>query len=107
MQEAVDAALDEARRAGASRVHRVRLRIGRLAGVEAEALPLAFEVACAGTPAEGAALEVEDVAVRCRCPSCDEDFVPAGMVFACPGCGALSSDVRAGRELELAQVEVS
>lgn len=107
MQEVVDAAVAEALRAGASRVHRIGLRVGRLAGVEADALSLAFEVACQGTPAEGAALEVEDVPVLCRCPACVIDFEPDGMVFACPECAAPSPDVRRGRDLEISTVEVS
>lgn len=108
MQAVVAMASDAARRDGAARIHRLTLRIGRLAGVEPEALALAFEVASAGTAAEGAALEVEPVEVVCRCPSCEADFAPdQGYVFLCPRCGRPSGDVLRGRELELACLEVS
>lgn len=107
MTEVVDAALDEAARAGASRIHRIALCVGRLAGVEPEALPLAFEAACAGTAAEGAALEVEIVPVVCACPGCHSEFTPDGMIFACPKCNALTAEVRQGRDLVISAVEVS
>src|SRR5689334_17089072 len=107
MQSAVEAACDHARRAGASRVHRLTLRVGRLAGVEPEALAFAFDVVSAGTAAEDARLEVEDVAVVCFCPECRVEFEPGGPIFACPRCGRPSGDVRRGAELELARLEVS
>jgi hydrogenase nickel incorporation protein HypA/HybF len=107
MEQIVTLAVDAAARDGAAKIHRLTLRIGRLAGVEPEALALAFEVVTAGTPAEGAALVVEPVEVVCHCERCDEDFAPAGFVFLCPGCGVPSADVRQGRELELASLEVS
>ena len=107
MQCALDMALEQARLHRATRIHRITLRIGRLAGVVPEALAFAFDVVTAGTIAEGARLEVEAVAIVCYCAGCREEFTPPDFVFACPRCGSLSADVRAGQELELARVEVS
>ena len=107
MQSVLEIAEEQARRQGSTRIHTITLRIGRLAGVAAEALGLAFEVVTAGTPAEGAALEVETVEIVCRCPACQEDFTPADFIFRCPACGRLTGDVRQGREMELASLEVS
>jgi hydrogenase nickel incorporation protein HypA/HybF len=106
MQEAIEVALAEAARAGADRVVAVRLRIGRLAGVEPDALALAFEVVTHTTAAEGARLEIEEVPVVCLCPACGSSFQPPGWIFECPTCRRLSSDVRGGWELEVAAVEV-
>lgn len=107
MREVIDAATAAAAAAGATRVHAVRLRVGRLAGVEPDALAFAFDVAAAGTPVEGAALSIDDVTVLCHCPRCDAEFAPPGFAFACPRCGDVSRDVRRGTELELASLEVS
>jgi hydrogenase nickel incorporation protein HypA/HybF len=107
MESMLEIALEHARDRGADRIHAIALRVGRLAGVEAEALGLAFEVVTTGTPAEGARLDVEAVPVACYCRPCAREFEPEGFVFACPRCGALSADVRRGRELELASLEVS
>ena len=68
MQSALEIAEEQACSQGATRIHAITLRIGRLAGVVPDALGLAFEVVTAGTRAEGASLEVETVEVVCRCP---------------------------------------
>jgi hydrogenase nickel incorporation protein HypA/HybF len=104
-KEAVDTAIEHAVKAGGSRVLKIKLRIGALSGVVPEALEFAFEVVTQGTAAEGAQFEYEWVPVRCHCSSCDKDFEPAGYVYDCPDCGALSWDVLAGRELDLVTVE--
>jgi hydrogenase nickel incorporation protein HypA/HybF len=107
MQTAVEMSLAEAARRGANRIHCVTLRIGPLAGVETGALALAFEIAAGGTPAAGARLEVETAPVVCFCNACQVEFRPAGWIFECPLCSAVSGAIRQGHELELASLEVS
>ena len=107
MESALEIAQEHARRQGATRIHTIALRVGRLSGVEPEAMELAFEVVTAGTSAEGARLVVESVPVVCFCRDCDREFEPTGFVFPCPCCGRFSSEIRQGRELELASLEVS
>jgi hydrogenase nickel incorporation protein HypA/HybF len=105
-QTALELACSEAQRAGASAIRRIVLRVGRFAGVEPEALRFAYEALVTGTPAAGAMLELETVAARCRCAACGGVFEPLDAVFVCPACGALDAQWLAGRELELARVEV-
>ena len=107
IQDALDVALEHAARHRARQVHRITLRVGPLAGVEPEALAFAFEVVTRGTIAEGARLEVDRVPLACFCPGCAGEFRPDGWVFECPTCGQLTNEVRQGRELEVASVEVS
>jgi hydrogenase nickel incorporation protein HypA/HybF len=107
MASALEIALDQTRRQGASRIHAITLRIGELSGVVPEALTFAFEAVAAGTPAEGARLVVEAVPVLCHCPRCGKEFHPADVIYLCPTCGHISADVWRGRELELASLEVS
>lgn len=107
MQTALEMAFEHARQAGASRVHRMRLRVGALSGVVPESLEMAFIAATPDTPAEGAELIVEQVPVVCRCEQCSCEFCPNDVVFLCSNCGALNSCFQQGRELELASLEVS
>ena len=107
MQEALRIALTHAQRSGGARVHALTMRIGPLAGVEIEALHLAFEVVTPGTAAEGAALHLEEVPVACWCSECERAFQPADCVFRCPLCEQLSDDIRQGREFDLVAVEIS
>lgn len=106
MDSALTLALEQARQAGATKVHRIRLRIGALSGVVPEALQFAFEALATGTPAEGAALEIEPVAARFWCQSCTREFESANLFADCPDCHRPSGDLRAGREMELASMEI-
>jgi hydrogenase nickel incorporation protein HypA/HybF len=106
MQSALDQVLEKARQAGANRVHAIRLRIGALSGVVPDALQFAFEVLATGTPAQGAQLFIEDVPARFWCAACNHEFEAARMFTECPDCQLPSSDLRAGREMELTSLEV-
>jgi hydrogenase nickel incorporation protein HypA/HybF len=106
-QTALEIAAERTRERGATRVHRLVLRVGDLSGVVPEALRFVLEALSAGTPCEGAVFEIEVVPVECHCPACDRPFRPTDVVYACPDCGATSSDVRQGHELVLHAMEVS
>jgi hydrogenase nickel incorporation protein HypA/HybF len=95
MASALEIALEQTRRQGASRIHSLTLRIGELSGVVPEALTFAFESVAAGTPAEGARLVVEIVPVLCHCLRCGEQFHPADVIYRCPEFYRLSEE--AGR----------
>jgi hydrogenase nickel incorporation protein HypA/HybF len=88
------------------RVSVVRLRVGRLAGVVPDALMFCFEVATAGTPLEGARLEIDDAVARAHCRTCDADFTLDDQFLLC-GCGSADVLLLSGRELSLASVEVA
>jgi hydrogenase nickel incorporation protein HypA/HybF len=107
MEELHRIALAAAAAQGAQRIHSVMLRVGRLSGVDPDAIAFAFEVVMAGGISEGATLELEVVPTQCRCGGCGQRFEPVDVIFACPICGELSADVLRGRELELTGLEVS
>lgn len=106
MQEAVRLAMEAARSAGASRVLALRLRVGSLSGAVPEAMRFAFDVVCRDTIAQGASLEIEPVPAACWCAGCRREFVCEDFVNECPHCHALSGELRRGRELEIASVEL-
>ena len=106
MQSALSMALDQAQQAGAVRVHTIRLRIGALSGVVPDALEFAFEVLTPGTLAEGSQLAIERVPARFWCRTCTQEFQSDDMFAECPGCHRVSGELRAGREMELASLEI-
>ncbi|MGA3178899.1 MAG: hydrogenase maturation nickel metallochaperone HypA [Verrucomicrobiota bacterium] len=106
MQSALNQALQQARLAGAARVHEIRLRIGVLSGVVPDALQFAFEALRPGTAAAGAVLTIEEVPARFWCATCRREFVSANLYSECPDCQNPSGELRAGRELELSAMEV-
>jgi len=94
----------EARARHAVAVARVRLAIGRLAGVESELLRSAFEIARTGTCCADAELEVRDVEPCWRCRDCGTELA-AGDVLRCPACGA-AARLASGDEIVLESLEL-
>jgi hydrogenase nickel incorporation protein HypA/HybF len=107
MTEALRMAVDAAKSAGATRVLKLRLRIGSLSGVVPEAMRFAFDVVCRGTMAQGATLEIEAVPAACWCATCRAEFECADFFNECPRCHDVGGELRRGRELEIADVEIS
>lgn len=107
MTQTLDLAASLARAQGATTIHRVVLRVGALAAVDADALRFAFDVAAAGSMADGAVLEIDEVPARCACSRCHREFEPPGPIWKCPDCGEAASRLSQGDELELATVEMS
>lgn len=101
------AALQEMERQGASRILSVTLRIGDLAAVDPESMRFAFDAVINGTPAAGARLEIEHVPPVAWCQVCNKEFTTDSLnFFKCPGCGNYSANLRRGREIELARLEL-
>lgn len=107
MSEAVRMAIETATASGASRVLGLRLRVGAMSGVVPDALHFAFDMVCRDTIAEDARLEIEPVPASCWCRVCQVEFECEDFVNECPHCHELSGELRRGRELELASVEMS
>jgi hydrogenase nickel incorporation protein HypA/HybF len=81
------------------RIARVRLKIGRLRGLDARQICAAFELFSEGTIAEGAELDVEEIAAEAHCQTCGTIWRLAGYRLECPSCGTAAADVIKGREL--------
>jgi hydrogenase nickel incorporation protein HypA/HybF len=107
MEEAVRLAVDAAKSSGANRVLTLRLRVGAMNGAVPDALRFAFDVVCHGTMAEGASLDIESVPVAYWCAACRSEFMPGNFVNECPLCHNLSGELRRGRELEIASLEIN
>lgn len=106
-QALVEQAVEAAERAGSSRVVAVRVRVGRLAGVETGALRFAYDVVTKGTPLEGSRLDFVDVPVVVWCAFClSERELPNIQRLRCPACDTPCGEIRQGRELELDALEV-
>jgi hydrogenase nickel incorporation protein HypA/HybF len=106
-QSLVEVAESAAREANAQRVITVHLRIGKMAGIVLTALEFGYEIVTQGTMLEGSRLEVVEVPVTIFCPQCQKEVeLDGNQLLRCPECATLSADVRQGRELELASLEI-
>jgi hydrogenase nickel incorporation protein HypA/HybF len=106
MTEALRRAEEAAKSAGAKRILKLRLRLGLLGGVVPESMEFAFDVVSRGTLAKGAVLDIEPVPAACWCATCQAEFACLDFLNEGPRCRNLSGDLRRGRELEIADVEL-
>jgi hydrogenase nickel incorporation protein HypA/HybF len=94
----------EASARGATAVHRVRITIGEVAGIEPELLASAFDILRERTICQHAVLDIARVPARWSCPACTIP-IQAGDVLRCPACGEAARLV-GGDEIVLAQLEM-
>jgi hydrogenase nickel incorporation protein HypA/HybF len=100
----LDIAAEESARHGGVNVRAIHLKLGPLSGVAREALASAFELA---RESAGVELVIRDVPVRIHCPRCgDERPIVSLQEFCCAECGAASSEVTQGREMEIVAMEI-
>jgi hydrogenase nickel incorporation protein HypA/HybF len=80
--------------------------VGPLAGVEAQLLERAYELARAGTVAAEATLEIEATPIRVVCRVCGAHSEVQPQRIVCGACGDWRTHLESGDELILAQVEL-
>jgi hydrogenase nickel incorporation protein HypA/HybF len=96
----------EAQRHPGSRISRVGVKIGELAGVDADALQFGFECLVKDTEWEKLVLQVEWIPRVQRCPKCQNEFQMADYDPQCPKCGEFATQCISGEELDIAYMEV-
>jgi hydrogenase nickel incorporation protein HypA/HybF len=106
-QGVLNLAIKTARQSGAARIHRIRMRVGAMSGVVPDSLSFAFEALREGTMAAEAELAIEAIPSVGWCAGCQAEFTAEGFALECPRCHAYSRELRRGRELEMADMEVS
>ena len=94
----------EAKAHGASRVHRVRVAIGELSGVEVELLRTAYDAIRYRTRCEQAPLDVRSVPARWECGRCGATIARGGPL-RCRECNVPARLV-SGDEIILDQIEM-
>jgi hydrogenase nickel incorporation protein HypA/HybF len=97
---------DYARRDRFARVKTVRLEVGRLSGVEMDAMRFCFDAAAHSTPAEGARLEIVEVPGTAWCLRCSASVPLAARYDPCPHCGGFQLQVTGGTEMRVKELEV-
>jgi hydrogenase nickel incorporation protein HypA/HybF len=90
----------------AERVVSIVIGMGALAGVEAQLLRHAYPVASAGTVAEDAQLEIEELPIRVKCNECGEESTVTPNKLLCRHCGDWRTTLVSGDELMLMRVEL-
>lgn len=98
---------EQARAHDVSKISRVRVEIGRFAGVEKPALSFAFEVVMRGSVAEGAALEMIDLPGKAMCFDCAKEVEIEDRLQPCPICGGGKLMPTGGDEMRIKDLEAA
>ena len=91
-------ALDAAKQNHATKIFKVGLTLGEMAGVEVEALTLSFDVLKKNTPADCAELVIKCVPISATCNKCGKTFRLERYNFFCPECDGVLI-LQSGREI--------
>ena len=103
----IEMATDELKKHDAERVNALYLKLGALSGVVKDALLFSWEIACQGTPLDGARLEIEEIPVVVFCSNCRARETLSGInSFFCPVCNAPATEILQGKELEVTALEI-
>ncbi len=89
---------------GAIAVHKLRVQIGELAGVDPALLQTAWELFRERSLCATAALSIESVAAVWRCPKCGVEFAH-DVPLRCTAC-QLPARLSAGGEIMLSSIEL-
>lgn len=98
---------EEMAKNGLTRLGKVVIVNGELAGVITEALEFAWQAITIDTDREGSVIEIKEVPLELRCMTCGHRFFPGGAKYApCPECGeVLGHEVLQGKELYIENIE--
>lgn len=97
----------EVRRSGhKGRVTRLELVVGRLAGVNVEAIRFAFEILAPGTLLEAADVRIARPGAVCSCRACGRATEIDDLVAQCPACGSADVTFEGGRDLLLQSIDL-
>jgi hydrogenase nickel incorporation protein HypA/HybF len=106
-QSILDLALQHAERAGATRLTKINLTVGEIAGIVDQSVQFYFDMLSKDTLAEGAELVFTEVPARFRCKECGEEFpMQRDRTWLCPQCQAHGGKVISGREFFMQSIEV-
>ena len=107
MTGVMDAAVEAAREAGATRLLGVRVSIGEATEAVEDALVFAFEALAEADPfTQGATLDLTMIRPRSVCLECGHEFEHDLYNRFCPVCDSFATELLAGRELQIDSIEV-
>lgn len=105
-QNILNIAVEEAQKAGASRVTQINLVIGDLSTIVDESVQLYFDLLSQDTPAREAKLVFRRIPAEFRCRECSHVYNKPAHGFDCPVCGSLGTPTGRGREFYIESLMV-
>lgn len=97
----VELATEEARKGNAKEVKEMELEIGKMAGIDTEALLFSLHIAMKHSPLENAKICLQEIEPLAFCSKCQTEFVPQNRFESCPSCHSYGIELKQGKELRL------
>jgi hydrogenase nickel incorporation protein HypA/HybF len=89
-----------------SRIRTITVDVGAMSGVVPDSLAFCFEAIADELRLPPRALRVRRIDFRCSCRACCKEFTSDLGLVICPSCGGTDTEVRSGRELRVATIDV-
>ncbi|MDN5349474.1 MAG: hydrogenase nickel incorporation protein HypA/HybF [Bacteroidales bacterium] len=97
---------EEAKNHAAIGVSAINLDIGKLSGIEPDALEFAMEEAVKGSMAEKAEVHYNYIQAVSVCEDCCREFEVQDYFKTCPFCNSLNTSLIKGKELKIAAIDL-
>lgn len=102
----VKIAEDETAKVEESKVTKIELEIGQLAGIEIDSLNFVWESAVRDSVLEKAKKEITIIPGKAKCADCDTEFYLENIYDSCPKCNSNFKGILQGKELRVKALEV-
>jgi hydrogenase nickel incorporation protein HypA/HybF len=99
--EVIDLAANEAKKNKISTIREIRIEVGDLSGVMADAIELALELSVKNSVLENTMIHVIRTPGKGKCTVCDLEFEMKQMLSTCPQCHCCPSEIIGGREFRV------
>ncbi|MDP1622818.1 MAG: hydrogenase maturation nickel metallochaperone HypA [Bacteroidales bacterium] len=99
--EVIELAQREAEKNGVSTIGEIRIEVGYLSGVEADAFKFALELLVKDTILEHAVIDLIRTPGEGRCSVCNMKFEMMNILDQCPGCRNFPTEITGGKEFRV------
>ena len=99
--EVIDLAAREAKKNRVSIIQEIRIEVGDLSGVEADAFELALELLVKDSILENTMIHIIRTPGKGKCTVCDLEFEMKQILNTCPQCHGYPSEISGGREFRI------
>lgn len=86
------------------KVYKIKIQIGLLSGIEIDALTFSFSIIKKNYAFSEAELEIEIVAGKGRCRSCNNVFAYSAFGDTCPACNSYDVEIFQGKEMRVVSI---
>ena len=105
-QNIVEIVSKSAQKEGAKGIVEINLKVGKIAGVEIEALKFSLEIAGKDSLIENAKINILNIEGKANCKDCKSSFVIKDLFTPCPACGNYNSEIIEGKELQIVSFDI-